>query len=266
MHFNSHQKNIHLDPAPDGAAGGAADTSGSPPVDAAPAFDAAAYVPRADFDAIQSDYQTFRQNSEARFRDYDARLPKQEKPEKKAEKEPDAEDGSYDFTKPGEFQRYQRELTQYHLKNQFAERETTQAQANQERSQREYVQGVQDSHYQRQDAYKAVHPDYDAYKEIAFGNRDVTLAVLESDSSAEIHHFLQKNPDKVNDIRKVATNNPREAIRMIGRLESQFEAKADLEKKVEKTVSIKPTKGSMGGGAATGKADKTIAQLREIYD
>lgn len=250
MHFTN-KHNLRLDPALDGAAGGAAE-AGSPAGGAAPAegFDTSKFVPREDFERIQSDYSQFRQTAEQRFQDYDSRLPKPAKAEVKEDKEPDAESGEYDFSKPGEFQRYQRDLTQYHLKQNLTQREQQYAETQREEGYKQFVQKTQDAHAERADAFRAANPDYDPNKPVNIGNDNVTLAIMESEYSAHIHNFLQKNPDKLTEIRKAAATNPAAAIRMVGRIEAAFEEKADNSAQMDKAVRAKPTKAAFGGGGA----------------
>jgi hypothetical protein len=254
-------KHLHLDPAPDGAAGGAA-ASGSPVGgDAAPAFDASQYVPKAEFDQIRNDYSEFRQSAEQRFQDYDSRLPKQETAEPKADVAPKV--GDYDFNKEGEFERFIDDRNKFTLRQEFSQRETQQKQQQGESQYRESVQKALSSHAERQDAYKALNPDYDPFKNVAIGNEAVTLEILNSDYSAQIHHYFQKNPDKLTDLRKLARENPGSAVRMIGRIEAQFESQAATITGKKSAATASPTSDGFGGKLPSGNPKKSD---QEIFD
>jgi hypothetical protein len=244
--MNFHHSNRFLSPEPlNGGEGGGAGGSGAPAVPA-PAFDASQYVPKAEFDRISNDYNEFRQTAEQRFQDYDSRLPKPAKVEPSEDKEPDAESGEYNFQKPGEFQRYQRDLTNYHLRKNLSERESKQNEEQREASRTQYVQSLQDAHATRADSFRAANPDYDPNKSIKVGHDTVTLAILDSDYSAHIHNYLQKNPEKLSELRGIiSSKGPGAGVRYVGRLETMFENKA-----VPGLPAAKPTKAAFGGGAA----------------
>lgn len=246
--MNGIKQHIHLDPAAGDSAGGGAASGGSPDAGAAsavPVFDESKYVPREDFERIQSDYSEFRQAAEQRFQDYDSRLPKPAPVEKKGP--PSVAD--FDFSKEGEFERFADERAAYLFDQKMAERDTTSRRQAEEQGYKQYVQSTQDAHWERGDSYRAANPDYDPNKSIKLPAA-VALSVMESDYSAHIHHFLQKNSDKLSEIRKVAETNPAAAIRMVGRIEAQFENKADTTARIEKAVSAKPTRAAFGGTGA----------------
>jgi hypothetical protein len=252
---------FHLDPAPDGAAGGAA-AAGSPAGgDAAPAFDASQYVPKAEFEQIRNDYSEFRQTAEQRFQDYDSRLPKPAKEEAKSDVAPKAAD--YDFNKEGEFERFMDDRARFNFKQEFSTREKTYQESQREQGYKQYVQTAQNEHSARQDAYKVLNPDYDERKNIDIRNEAVVLSILESEFSANIHHFLQKNAEKTAELRKLAVNNPAAAIRMVGRLESQFESQAAAVPAKKAAASAAPTSAGFGGGKPSGSPKKSN---EEIFD
>ncbi len=261
LYQNAFRNYLHLDPAPDGAGGGAADAAASPGGSAAPAFDASQYVPRADFERVNQEFGEYRNASEQRFRDFESRLPQPQKREPKEDKEPNAEDGSYDFNKPGEFQRYQRDLANYYIRQGFQQREQETQKQQQDREYRESVQGALSSHAERQDAYKALNPDYDPYKSVNIGNEAVTLEILTSDYSAQIHHFFQKNPDKLSELRKLAQTNPGSAVRMVGRIEASFEAQEAAAPAKKAAAAAQPTTGGFGGGKPSGQPARTQADI-----
>lgn len=267
MYANKH--NLRLDPALDGAAGGAAE-AGSPAGGAAPAeaFDATKFVPREDFERIQSDYSQFRQAAEQRFQDYDSRLPKPEKQEKKEDKEPDAESGEYDFSKPGEFQRYQRDLTQYHLRNQFAEHESRQSEAQEAAEREKNVGEIVSSAAQRDKAYAEANPSYTQTLKGASINvpRPVGLAVMDSEYSAQIKEYLAKNPQKSQELREIAQGGRfgmEKALRMVGRIEAMFETQESTVQTKKTAASAMPTAGGFGGSKPSGAKQPS---KEEIFD
>ena len=259
MHSKNFRHIIHLDPAPDGAAGGAANPSLPAGGEAAPAFDASQYVPKSEFERISNDYSSFRQEAEQRFQDYDSRLPKPEMAEPKADVAPKASD--YDFNKEGEFERFMDDRAAYKFNQEFSSRESKYRESQQEQSYKQYVQSTQDAHAERADSFRAANPDYDPNKSILLGNDTVALAVLESEFSANIHNYLQKNPEKVVEIRKMAKSNPANAVRMIGRIEAQFESQAAAIPAKKSAAAAMPTAGAFGGPKPSGKPQPSKEEI-----
>ncbi len=257
MLSNNFRHNFHLDPAPDGAAGGAANTGSPVGGDAAPAFDSSKFVPREDFDRVNSEFGEFRQNAEQRFQDYDSRLPKPEKQEAKADKAPSPAD--YDFSKEGQFEAFMDARTKYNFKIQRKEWDDEQAQTQSRQDYDKSVNKALADHGSRMDAYKAVNPDYDPYKNITIPHTGVTLEILNSEYSANIHHYLQKNPDKLKELRGLSQSNPAAAVRMVGRMEAMFENKpvAPL------NPAAKPTRAAFGGGNAKASKRDTVDIVKE---
>ncbi len=259
MHSQNFKHLFHLDPAPDGAAGGAADSS-LPANDAAPAFDASKFVPREELESLRSEYGDFRSQAEQRFQDYDSRLPKSEKQEVKADKAPSPAD--YDFSKEGQFEAFLDARNQYNFKIQRKEWETEQAQTQSKQEYDASVQKALSDHGSRMDAYKAVNPDYDPYKNITIPHTGVTLEILNSEYSANIHHFLQKNPEKLKELRGLSQSNPAAAVRMVGRMEGMFEKQETAIPGKQKAASASTTADAFGGKSSGGRTKST----KEIYD
>ncbi|MES2367602.1 MAG: hypothetical protein V4563_17130 [Pseudomonadota bacterium] len=260
MHSQNFKHLFHLDPAPDGAAGGAADSSLPAGNDAAPAFDASKFVPREELDSLRSEYGEFRQTAEQRFQDYDSRLPKPVKEEAKADVAPKAAD--YDFNKEGEFERFMDDRAAYKFNQEFSTRETKYKESQREQSYKEYVQSTQDAHAERADQFRAANPDYDPNKSILLGNDQVALAVLKSPYSAHIHNYLQKNPDKVAEIRKLAKSDPADAVMTIGMIAAQFKAQETAVPQKQKAAGTSTTVGGFPNKSSGTRAKSD----QEIYD
>ncbi len=248
MYSKLFQNNFHLEPSPDGAGSGAAaagSPAGSDAAPATPSFDASAYVPKADFDRVNQEFGEFRQTAEQRFQDYDSRLPKPVKEEAKEDVAPKASD--YDFNKEGEFERFMDDRSRFNFKQEFSTREKTYQESQREQGYKEYVQSTQDAHAARADQFRAANPDYDPNKSILLGNDQVALAVLKSPYSAHIHNYLQKNPEAVSEIRKLAKSDPADAVMTIGMIAAQFKTQ---EKAAPVIPSARPTRGAFGGGGS----------------
>ncbi len=263
MYSKLFQNNFHLEPSPDGAGSGAAaagSPAGSDAASAAPSFDASAYVPKADFDRISSDYQEFRQTAEQRFQDYDSRLPKPVKEEVKEDVAPKASD--YDFNKDGEFERFMDDRARFNFKQEFSSREKQYSETQREQGYKQFIQSTQDAHAERADQFRAANPDYDPNKSIKIGNEAVGLAILESDFSAHIHNFLQKNPEKTVELQKLAVNNPAAAIRMVGRIEAAFETQAAVVPAKQKAAATMTT----ASGFPSKSSGTRTESNQEIFD
>lgn len=260
MNFSTYARHFHLDPAADGTGGGAA-AADSPVGGAAPAFDESKYVPVEKYQELEARFGETTQEYERRFQEFEGRLPKPESKEHKSDKAPSVAD--YDFNKEGEFERFMDDRASYLMEKKLSEREKSQSETLREQNYKQYVQSAQNSHAERADSFRAANPDYDPNRSIKIGNEAVGLAILESDFSAHIHNYLQKNPDKTKELQKLATSNPAAAIRLVGRIEAQFESQAAAVPSKMKAAAAKVTAGGFGGKGASGKPAKT---LQQIYD
>lgn len=244
--------NLYLDPdAGDAGAGGGAPGDGAPaPVEgapAAPSFDPAQFESR-----INGMLESFESKFSSRFQDYDTRFQQMQAPKTQEEDKPPRmkdflnEDGVMDAEA---FEKFQDAKLNYTLKKERAtwEQQQTEAREAEERESRQ--QSIIQSHIARIDAYAKNHPDYNPNASLTFRNDAVTLAIADSEFSAHIHHFLQKNPDKLSELRNMErTSGPIAALRYIGRLESRFEAQ-DQNKNTPAPVA-RPTRGAFGGAGA----------------
>ncbi len=264
MHSKFFQNNFHLEPSPDGAGSGAAaagSPAGSDAASAAPSFDASAYVPKADFERIQNDYQEFRSQAEQRFQDYDSRLPKPVKEEAKPDVAPKASD--YDFNKEGEFERFMDDRAGYKFKQEFSTREKTYQESQREQSQREYVQSVQNSHAERAETFRTINPDYNPQLSPITPNSPVAFAILDSDYSAQIHHLLQKNPEKLKELKGIIEKQGEaHGIRWVGRMEAQFESQAAVVPAKKQAAATMTTASGFPSKSSGGRSKSN----QEIFD
>ncbi len=261
MLSNNFRHNFHLDPAPDGAAGGAANTGSPVGGDAAPAFDSSKFVPREDFDRVNSEFGEFRQTAEQRFQDYDSRLPKPEKQEAKADKAPSPAD--YDFSKEGQFEAFLDARTRFNANNLRKEWDSENSKVQREQSEREYVQSVQDAHAGRAETFRTINPDYNPQLSQIKPNSPVAFAILDSDYSAHIHHLLQKNPEKLKELQKIIRDQGEtHGIRWVGRLEAQFEKQETAIPAKKTAAAASTTAGAFGGKSAGGRTKSN----QEIFD
>ncbi len=263
MYSKLFQNNFHLEPSPDGAGSGAAaagSPAGSEAASAAPSFDASKFVPREELDSLRSEYGEFRQTAEQRFQDYDSRLPKPVKEEVKEDVAPKASD--YDFNKDGEFERFMDDRARFNFKQEFSTREKTYQESQREQGYKEYVQSTQDAHAARADQFRAANPDYDPNKSILLGNDQVALAVLKSPYSAHIHNYLQKNPETVSEIRKLAKSDPADAVMTIGMIAAQFKAQETAVPQKQKAAATMTTASGFGGKSSGGRTKSN----QEIFD
>lgn len=272
MNIYTTRTRLHLDPDADGGGGGApaadapalgggasADFQGQ-----APAFDPDAYVPKSEYQRLQSEFGETRQQYEARFRDFESRLPKPQAPE------PDKAPSMKDFLNANGqlddegFERFQDAKIQYSLKQHRAEWEREQGEARQREDYEARQTSIIEAHAARQDAYARANPDYNPRASMQFKNAAVTLAVADSEYSAHIHHFFQKNPDKLAELRGIERDKGAiAALRFVGRLESQFEATTDVENKNKVRIAA-PTKPGFGGPSKSEQPD--IQKLRAFYN
>lgn len=265
MNFTN-RHNIYRNPDLDGTGGGAAPADspggGAAPaadVGSAPAFDPAAFKNEI-LGTFRNEFGGFRQQLEGRFRSYDERLnpPKQEE----GDKRPSMKD--YDFNKDGEFERYQDDLLKFKLKEHRSEWEKEQTASRSREEQEARTQSILDSHAERQESYARANPDYNPDFPVAFKNAAVTLAVADSEYSAHIHHFFQKNPDKLSELRGIERDKGAiAALRYVGRLESQFEAQETAAPAKRAAASAMPTAGGFGGVKPAGAKQPS---KEEIYD
>ncbi len=262
MNFTN-RHNIYRSPEPDGSGGGAANVSapaGNVAAPAAPVFDATAF--ESQFTSrLEQETGRIRSEYEGKFRDLESRIPKQEA-------KPDQEPVMKDFLVNGEmteegWSKYQAAVNGFHFKKNVSEYEKNQS----DKQQQDYTvaeeRKIVSSHHKRVQEYKAANPDFNPTN--ARFDRDVALAIAESDYSPNILHFLQKNPEKLAALRELEENNVRGAVRYIGRLEAQFEAQSStLETKIT-TAKTAPTAGAFGTGKGAKANDLTPEKSREIY-
>jgi hypothetical protein len=261
MNFTN-RNNLHRNPDPDGLGGGAAPESapagGTAP--AAPAFDPQEFESRFN-SRLEQETGRIRSEYEEKLRGVESRIPKQEV-------KPDAEPAMEDFLVNGEmtkesWSKYQKALNAYHFKQNVSEYERERAEKYQETYTKAEEQKIVSSHAKRMQEYKAANPDFNPTN--TRFEREVALAIAESDHSPNILHYLQKSPDQLAKLRELEETNPRAAVRFIGRLESQFEIQeASIQSKVT-TAKAAPTTGAFGTGKGATKQDKTPQQLRELY-
>lgn len=259
MNFTN-RHNIYRSPDLDGSGGGADNVSapaGNDSVPATPAFDESRFVPREQFEEVSGRVSGY----EKQLRDLESRIPRQEP---KADAEPSMDD----FLENGEmtkaaWSKYQAAVNNFHFKRNVSEYEKERG----EKQQQDYTAGEErkiiSGHHKRTQEYKAANPDFNPTQ--SRFDRDVALAIAESDYSPHILHYLQKNPDKLSALREMEETNIRGAVRFIGRLESQFETQESTIQSKVTTARTAPTAGAFGTGKGATKQDKTPEQLREIY-
>jgi len=246
--------------SPDGgdAAGGGAASADSPLGGAAPASGFS--IDESTWQQTQqelNDLRQYRETADSRFQEFENRLPKND-----ADKDakPSLESGSYDLNKPGEFQRFQEDLFDWKMKNTRNEWDKEVQTRQQKEQQEAHTASILDSHYDRQDKFKATNPDYDPTKSIAFKSDAVTLTIAGSDYSAHIHHLLNKNPAKLAELRTLErTRGPAAVILAVGRMESQFEAADATQTRANPRAMT--TKGSMGTGTGGKPVKRSVSEI-----
>jgi hypothetical protein len=213
-----------LSPDPlNGGEGGGAGGSGAPAAPA-PAFDASQYVPKSEFETrLQSEIERVNGDWESRYSELEGRLPKPAASE--APKGP-PKHSDYDLTKEGQLEAFLDARAEYLMEKKFADRERQQEESGREESQKQYVQRLQNEHRDRAESFRAANPSYDPNRSFKI-QRTVGLAILDSDFSAHIDNYLQTNPDKLKELRKIIDDRgPGAGVKYVGRLETMFEGKA----------------------------------------
>ncbi len=260
------RNHIHLDPAADdlGSIGGAAAPSApaGDAVPAAPVFDESRYVPVEKYQELERSFGETRQQYESRFRDFESRLPK---PEVKEDKRPALED----YMKNGEmtpeaWEDYQEARIAFSLKNHRATWEKEAQEASRQEASEARINDTLEAHAQRATKYKGENPDYNPNASLNFRSDAITLAIADSDFSAHIHHFFQKNPDKLAEIRSIERDKGAiAALRYVGRLESQFENQQAAVPGKKTAAAAMTTAAGFGGNRPSPARQKTP---QEIFD
>ena len=247
--MNFTNRTLHLNPEPGESGGGSGAAAAGAPASggAAPAFDASQYVPKSEYERLSSEFGRFRGDAENRFRTFESRLPQPEPT--KQDKAPSMKEflnANGEMDAEG-FEKYQDAKIAYNLKTHRQEWEREQTAARQREDYEARQNSILEAHSSRQDAYHRANPDYNPDFPVSFKNAAVTLAVADSDYSAHIHHFFQKNPDKLSELRSIERDKGAiAALRYIGRLETQFETK----QAAAPSPVARPTRGGFGGGGA----------------
>jgi hypothetical protein len=262
MNFTN-RHNIYRSPDPDGSGGGADNVSapaGNESASATPAFDPQEFETRFN-SRLEQETGRIRSEYEEKLRGVESRLPKQET---KQDQEPSMEDFliNGEMTKES-WSKYQAAVNGYHFKKNVSEYERERSEKGQEAHTKSEERKIISSHQKRSQEYKAANPDFNPTQ--ARFDRDVALAIAESDYSPHILHYLQKNPDKMAALREMEETNIRGAVRFIGRLESQFENQESVIQSKVTTAKTAPTAGAFGTGKGASKNDLTPEKSREIY-
>lgn len=265
QNYSMFQKRIYR--SPDGIEGnGAGGTDYSASAVSAPsggdgsATAPAAAAPVAD-SVRKSDFEAFASRMEQNL---SRMTPRQEAEGPKAPGEPNVKD--YDFQKPGELLRYQRDNYNF-FKHQDKEAEAKTSEATRAK---ETLQKNEVAHRTRYSDYLKANPDFSNDLKSAAGKINVTEpvkhAIFGSKSGPMAIHFMAKNPGADEELNLLADTDGPEAVReRIGEMAAEMR----LQKKASEANTIaagqRPPRQNLRGGSSSSDRKLTNAERFERF-
>jgi hypothetical protein len=262
------QHMIRLYRSPEGGEGGAG-SEGAPAGDSGAAAGAGAaesgaaggqapqYVSKSDFDAFASRFE----QTLSRFNQPSAKS----EPAKAGEpKEPNLDE--YDFKKPGELNRYNRDNYKWLRSLEKAEEAETNAKTEREASIRKNESG----HLQRVQDYRKSNPEFDADMKRA-GNilvvDEVKHAIFASKNSAAVQHYMAKNPGAADDLNLTAQTEGLEAVReRIGEMAAEMRRTKESQSSTEAAARVRVPRQNLRGGSSSGNRTPSNAERFERFN
>jgi hypothetical protein len=245
---------IRINRSPEsGEGGGSLPESASP--EAAPAAAAPEYISKSDFESFRNE-----------ITGHISRLTPKEQAREESKvdsgdpREPDA--SKYDFSKPGELSRYNRDNYKW-LRSQDRAEEAKESEARQaEEKSKKDIQG----HQARTIEYTKTNPSYAADMKAAAGRINVIDAVAKAVyGSRNGHlavHYMAKNPGSDQELNLLADSDGPDAVReRIGEMAAEMRAEAKALEGNTLAASQKPPRFSTRG-TVTGAAKKPTAAER----
>lgn len=234
-----------------GASAGAGAAEGGAAGGSAPS-----YVSKTDFDSFANE---IRQN----FSRFNQPKPEAAKAESGAPNEPDP--SQYDFKKPGELNRYNRDVYKYHRHLERQEEAQESAKTESEASRKKNETG----HLQRVSEYRKANPEYDADLKKS-GNimvlDEVKHAIYASKNSASVLHYLAKNPGSADELDLLAQTDGIDAVReRVGEMAAEMRRAKESMGNTEAAARVRPPRQNLRGGASSGNRTLSNAERFERF-
>ncbi len=236
----------------------------------APAFDASKFVPVDKYSTLEREFGEHRNKYgelEGKFNEIYERF--NPKPKNQGPEDPNTPENikKFDFKKPEDVAKYQRQLHVYNRHLDKIEDEKTEAPKRQQREVDEGRDKIYSGYSTRKDTYLESNPEAAA----KFANADVRIAdetvqdyVVDSEFGPQIVEHLIDNPQ---DLQRLNALINRGEIRQAQRMITRWELNAEEASKPQKrNVDRVPDIGRQMGGAGKGKFDlaKEVRKLRSL--
>ena len=237
------------------------------------------YVPKGDFDRVSNEFQSYKQQQEQRWQQFESRLPKQEA---KAEaqtgtRNPYDNMSDYKFHNANgtpnekELQRFHRDVFRYENDTYSKEKAEKERPEIEQRQQQEYTQRVVGEHNRRMTEYEKENPGSIAkFEQSPFQTyTGLHPLILESDKSPELISYMIDHPETQHELNSIAMqagdNWKAAATRYLGRIESKIENQSQVIKQRENAYRAEPTVGAFPRSSVPKKQKLSPKELKELW-